>query len=467
MEKMNPKHSKAVIALVVFTTIVALIFLYREKLGSTVRNLNQTGSKQATDAIPTLPYLKCDFQDDAEAYQAAMEKVNPEACACIKDGQQQDECQSGSLELVKFQQIIRQYNLSRCQELQDTQRQKLCEQAITDGIAKITAEDPLYLAGVYINNNNFSGAVSVLNAAIKADSRSVEALLALALTYANQGLAEHRETELVPRALALVDQAIAIDPNSSEAYRVQGFVYEVKPDYEAALGSYSRSLEIDSSYVLSYVGRGHTYNMMSQIGNAMNDLQKAKELDVDKKYSQIYGQLCRLESEGGQIKEAIDDCTKNIELANGGQKAEAYGMMANLYLQAGQADQAADQIQMALAIAPQNPSINLTAANVYIGLGDLGMAKDYANKAIKLDSQKAMAYLQLAKILLQQNDANGAVTNGEKALSLIDSDVSILLPNKAGAKQSCYDLLANAYGQKEDKANETKYREMNLTPSEE
>lgn len=466
---MNRKHSLAVIILILVTTVAAFVFVYREKLGNVARNLSplkqNESAKTAEEFFAKLPKAECNFPDDGVAYQSAMEQVNPTLCSCVKNEQQRSSCEKSAVELVKYQAIVRQLDAERCKELGSEQYLKMCQQAIASRL-EFMANDPLLLAEGYMQSGNYAKASDVLSAAVQKDDKNVEAILNLALAYAARGLAEHSENVYVDKALELVDKALAINENSPEAYRVRGYIFEVKPDFDEAVLNYTRSIQLDQNYVLSYVGRGHAYNMLGQIGSALGDFNKAKELDTKKEYPQVYSQLCRLESQGPLLEEAIADCSVSVEVANGGDKAEAHGMLAGLFLRANQLEQARMNVELALSISPNNPNILLTSSSVLEEQGDLDEAKKDAERAVTLDQTRAAGYLQLGNLALKQGNYDSAILNGQKALSLVDSDVAVLAPEKASVKQECYTLLADAYAKKGDAANESKYREMGSTQAE-
>lgn len=452
METSNRNHSVLVISLLIVFTVGIFVFIFRDKLGSWRQQASQP--PVAAGPYDKLLEVKCDFADDRAAYTAAMEKVNPAFCGCIKDEKTSKDCDSQSLEALKFQQVVKQLDAVRCKEF-SVEQQNTCELAIA-GRLEAMSNDPALLADSYMQSGNYAKAAEVLN---KTGNQDADNLLMLALIYANQGLAEHKEAEFVPKALALVEKSLKLKADNPEAYRVQGYIYEVKPDYEAAFDSYDKALAMDQDYILAYIGRGHARNMRGRLPDALADLIKAKELDSKRQYPQIYEQLCRLEMASPMLEAAVADCKINAELTSGPGRGEAHGMLAELLIKAEKYDEAEAQVKIALTYAPKNPNSMVVASKVYYAQGNYAQSVSYARQAITLDAAKASPYVPLGRSLDKQKKTDEAIAVALKGLGLVDADVSILKPYKGLAKKELADLLASLYGQKGDSANAKKYQE--------
>jgi Flp pilus assembly protein TadD len=109
----------------------------------------------------------------------------------------------------------------------------------------------------------------------------ISSLLILAEAYINKGSHDHKESEYGPKALQIIDQVLSKDPNNAEAYRIQGYAFEIQEKFEEALVSYNKSIEINSNNSDTYNSRGHAYELMGQFQLAQDDYLKSYEIDSE------------------------------------------------------------------------------------------------------------------------------------------------------------------------------------------
>jgi len=410
------------------------------------KNFGGGNSVSTSTAKLVLPSVVCDFASDGEASQKAKDAGDASYCVCVKNEKVKLSCQESAQNAAYFAQARAQFKSDFCALIKNDGNLKAsCEALVSSGIEYLKKQDPGYLANIYTQNNDYDKAIEILAGSekIKTDAAL---MLSLALNYAGKGLAEHKEAEYIPKAEALVNKAIALDPNSAEAYRVQGYVYEVKPDFFKAVESYDKSLEKDPSYILSLVGRGHAYNLMGDLNKALEDFQKAAELDKKQEYISVYANLCRLEaSRDDLLTDGIKNCQIVIVSTAAGAelKSDAYQILADAYVREKRFDEALAQLENARIVSPQNVNLFVSFANLYIAKENYAQAVIEAKKAIEIDSLKTVAYQALSYALFIEKDYSQAEVNALKGLEVIDKDPSLLVPNKPAYRQQLNAILAD------------------------
>gem|GEM_PF-2811963 len=90
----------------------------------------------------------------------------------------------------------------------------------------------------------------------------------------------------------------------------------------------------------------------------------------------------------------------------------------------------------------------------------MDIAEQMALKCKELSPTKAACYERLAYSVYQQERFDEAIEIALEGIELVDTDVSLLKPNKNLMKKKFYYTLANIYYYKKDSENEMKYLEM-------
>ncbi|MFH1183188.1 MAG: hypothetical protein V1690_02920 [Candidatus Moraniibacteriota bacterium] len=414
-----------------------------------------------------LPKIECSFSNDQEAYTKAMESSNINACDCVSEETSRGKCKEAILDLNLYNQAIEQYNPDICNEIKEISIKQACATVVESGVNNLKEKDLQFLANVYANAHN-SSAIQAYEKLLEAEPNNLGNLLALTLAYAEAGLKEQEQggnqTLYVEKALAIIEKAKNLDANNAEVYRVEGYVYEIKPDVFKALSLYDKAIELDPNNILAYTGRGHAGSMIGILKKALEDFKKAAELDIDKEHISIYANLCRLESSSeDMLEEAIKNCkivaatAKNV---NPVFKAEAYQILATIYMQAKNYLEAESYLLKAKSLSPNDPNLYVTLANLAVTQEKYDEAQVNAQKAMELSPTKASLYSAFSYSLYKQEKYAEAINAANKGLSLIDNDVSLLAPNKPALKKDLYYILANIYNRIDDKENEIKFKEL-------
>ncbi len=458
---MSQTIKNTVVLLLVGVVLVALIFF-----GWQWWQKNNGESSLPLGEEPLLPQITCNFASDEAATDQAKQEKKIEFCACVKDFATQFQCKEAVANQNYFDQARQQFDATICNNIVDVLLAQSCRATVTSGIEYLREKDPQFLADVYSSVHN-SLAIQEYEKLFEAEPNNLGNLLSLTLVYAEAGLKEQEQgrsqTPYVEKALATIEKAKAVAPDDSEVYRAEGYIYEIKPDIFKAIDLYTKAIELDSNNILAYTGRGHASNMAGLLEKALEDFKKAAELDTDKKNISIYSNLCRLESSrGDMLEEAIKNCKIVIAAKNMDPvfKTEAYQILATIYLQTKNYSEAESYLLKAKALSPNDPNLYVTLANLAIAREKYDEAQTNAQKAIELSPTKTTAYQAFSYALYKQEKYEEAISAANKGLSLVDSDVSLLAPNKPAVQKDLYYILANIYNRMNDKENETKFKEL-------
>jgi tetratricopeptide (TPR) repeat protein len=117
-------------------------------------------------------------------------------------------------------------------------------------------------------------ALAELDSAIELDPESAWAIAHRGITYGQMKLYEE--------ALADLDHAIELDPESAWAIARRGETHRQMKRYEEALADLDHALELDPDSAWALARRGTTYMQMKRYEEALADLDHALELDPDR-----------------------------------------------------------------------------------------------------------------------------------------------------------------------------------------
>ena len=457
MEKIDLKNYKLFLIPLILVIIIILVFFITFLQTPVVVDEPLTPVQE--NLIESFD-ARCDFNTSVE--QKAITNRDSTLCFCIDEIQRQNTCIQTVANAISYSRAAESLDESYCEKINLVEMKNNCIALVLDSQQQLLKLNPSYYANKKLENGEYDKALEIIEL-IPTGEKSVINYLNLANIYSERALFEHKEEEYISLALENINKAKIIEPNNPEVYRVEGYVYEIKQDLVAAINSYNISLEKDPSYISSYVGRGHTYSLAGISELALNDFQKAKELDVNKDYIRVYANLCRIQSlRDDLIGESINNCNIALEINSGetSLKTDVLIILSDLYIKTNQLTNAKSAIESASAYSPNDPNVYVAFAKIYNVTEEYNLTEESANKAISLDSKKTVAYAYLSFAQLKQGNFENAIDNANIGLSVIEDDVSLLPGNKPVFKQYLYYVLADTYSNLSDFVNSKKYSDL-------
>jgi len=223
------------------------------------------------------------------------------------------------------------------------------------------------------------------------------------------------------QALALYNQALAIDPNCAVAYKHLGTNFSRRGAFDKAIPQFKKAISLDPSHASSYYNLGTVYISAGQYDNAILSLTTA--INLNPNYSGAILNRATAYLSISQYKAALEDYSRYLELVH--QDKKGYKARAYVEWTLGIVQDALDDCNKALAI----DSLDTWA----------GTCKETLSKAIQ-ELHQSDDYIQASKAFIQGN-IHQAHTLIEKALAA-NSGKSILLRLK---------LMVDAYKDKNGK----------------
>ncbi len=201
----------------------------------------------------------------------------------------------------------------------------------------------------------------------------------------------------------------------------QCYRYNAQQQYELAISSCNKAIEIDSNYATAYSYRGYAYLRL-------------------KKYDQ-----------------AIADFSKDIELIP--VATRSYINRGTAYMEQNQNDLAIAEFTKSIEINPKEPQAWLNRGLTYIKNGQSDLAVADCNKAIDLGAKYYNEYMCLGLAFINQQEYELAIANFNKAIDLAPNTMASTLycfKGVAYAKNGDFEsaIVALEQGLKLDLANE-------------
>jgi tetratricopeptide (TPR) repeat protein len=129
------------------------------------------------------------------------------------------------------------------------------------------------------NSNDFSAAIDNADAVLAIDPNNVQALIAKATALAQEGSVTFQEQMYGTEAIAVAQQALAIDPQNADAWRIIGYANEIMQNYTAAEAAYEKSLAIDPNDALTLSQQAHSYDLQGDVTKAEAGYKAALLID--------------------------------------------------------------------------------------------------------------------------------------------------------------------------------------------
>ncbi len=161
-------------------------------------------------------------------------------------------------------------------------------------------------------------------------------------TYANKGEYD--------RAIQAYQKAVAINPQSDQAYNNMGVAYDDKGEYDRAIQAYQKAVAINPQGDEAYTYMGIAYGQKEDYDRAIQAFQKA--VAINPQSDQAYYNMGVAYGQKEDYDHAIEAYQKAVELNP--QSDDAYYNMGNAYYQKEEYDHAIEAYQKAVELNPQS-----------------------------------------------------------------------------------------------------------------
>jgi tetratricopeptide (TPR) repeat protein len=255
-------------------------------------------------------------------------------------------------------------------------------------------------------------AIKIVNQAIKLQPNYTQAYILRGWLY----------SQLKNNSQALLDfnKAISIDPEYDGSYLLRASTKFVLEDQSGAMNDYNKAISINPENFIALENRGFAKLALSDGKGALDDFNRASKINNNSKRLIVLMGRCGANGAVGNIKEALQDCNKAIEthIGRGGDPNKLSGVYASL----GTAKFRSGDKQGALTDLNKSISLNSIDPNPYINRGSLkyalndkpGALADF-NRALSLKSTNVNIYLGIAIIKEESGELQESLSYYKKA----------------------------------------------------
>ncbi|HXG21463.1 MAG TPA: tetratricopeptide repeat protein [Methylomirabilota bacterium] len=271
----------------------------------------------------------------------------------------------------------------------------------------------------------------MLERAIALDPQYADAYVLLGITYLLEWLWRwSADLQNLERALALAQQALALDDSLPGAHSLLSQVYAQRRQYDQAIAEGERAIALDPNNALSSNRQGAVLTFAGRPAEAVPLMERAMRLNPH--YPPFYiGDLGWTYSLIGRYTEAV--AALKEALSRGPTLTAYYAILATCYLQqwASQQDTDSQTLEYALAAAQRplalndsSPPSHLSLGSVYLWQKQYEQALAEMELATTLNPNGAGGYALLAETLSRAGKSEEALGMVERALHLQNSGVA-------------------------------------------
>lgn len=288
-----------------------------------------------------------------------------------------------------------------------------CSRAETGSADKEQAAEQMELAQKYLKEENYEQAISAFKKSIELDAKNAEAYLKLGEIYRDLGKMEDMVAILAKGYENTKDAEVKARYAASCAEL--GLWYSDSGDYEEAVSSYQKAIELDPQNVDTYLGFYEVYMAMEEYERADAVLEKGYAATEDESLKEVRLDSLLSLGQQGMEEENYESAILFLEkyLAAGGEDAEAVVSLSSAYL-------SVDEFELAMETLekfgdPENEGIRqaMAAVNVRYGMqcfddGDNANAIPYLKQAMELAPDGMEAYTVLISVYLETDKLDEA-----------------------------------------------------------
>lgn len=94
-------------------------------------------------------------------------------------------------------------------------------------------------------------------------------------------------------AIKFCNQVLENNPQSSQAHYIKGFAYFKLQDYEQAIESFDKTIELEPAYADAFYYRGICKRQSGKLWGAFTDLRKANSLNPEGTKSSLFKEVVK------------------------------------------------------------------------------------------------------------------------------------------------------------------------------
>lgn len=280
-------------------------------------------------------------------------------------------------------------------------------------IAKLEPEmaDPFYYMGeAYRFQGNHLKALEAYNQALKIDPQFGPPYLGLARARLMQD----------PNAnvTVLLDEALKRDPNFGEVYLERALYYLKHKEPELALADLTTAERLLPDSPLVYYHMSQVYLTLNDFDKALEAAQQANQSDLT--MLPVYFTLGKVYLEMEKFEEAVAALETYIEYQP--RDGDALAMLGQVYYELGDCEMAIKTLGQAIALTTSRRDNYLYRGLCYVEIGKADVAESDLKRALQTYKNAFAPNIALMRVYILQEHFGDAYLQGERALSLAETD---------------------------------------------
>ena len=205
--------------------------------------------------------------------------------------------------------------------------------------------------------------------------------------------------------------------NMAISYNNRGNAYAELKQYENAIEDFNKAIEVNPKFAEAYNNRGPAYAELKQYGRAIEDYNRAIELNP--KFAKAYNNRGIAYAKLKQHERVIEDFNKAIDINP--KFAEAYNNRGLAYAELEQYGRAIEDFNKAIDINPEDAKAYYNRGADYYTLKQYENAIEDYNKAIDINPEFVEAYANRGLTRLRANeDIDRAIEDFKQARSFFE-----------------------------------------------
>ncbi len=274
-----------------------------------------------------------------------------------------------------------------------------------------------------------------------------------AVSLAQKGTLEFKESDLGKQSIEILEQVLVKDEKNIDTLASLGYSYEIMGEYDKALEYYNRALKIDNQNSFIYNKIGHVYDLKEGASSATSYYEKALELDstnMDAKINlaRVYYRENKIDLAEDLFEEAYGE-----ESINGRAKAELGYVLSMISMNKEDYKKAKEYINEAKEADPALPIVWTGLGKVrFVDTKDANSQKEaedileevlgYFDKAIELYPHQTEAYFWKGRILSVVGREEEAQKAFEKALVVVEKDIALMQDERKIMRDTINDFIS-------------------------
>lgn len=184
-------------------------------------------------------------------------------------------------------------------------------------------------------------------------------------------------------AIEAYERAISLDRNYIDPYYGLGILYAAQlGEYEAAINAFQRGVEHNPKEAFLVASLGSTYARMGEFAKAIESLQRALSLEPENDFA--YSWLSIIYLHIAKYDDAINACQSEIGIAD---SHSARRVLGYVYILQGRYDQAVEQLELSIALEPEDYEARAALSQAYKALDREQKARDHYALAAEMAAQ--------------------------------------------------------------------------------